>query len=71
MTKKERFEKVAVQRTNKILKMIELLGNCSNKRNYDYSEKEVEKIFKVIEKELKDVKARFNIESKTKKRFSL
>lgn len=71
MTKKERFEKVAVQRTNKILKMIELLGNCSNKRNYDYSKEEVEKIFKVIEKELKDVKARFNIENKTKKRFSL
>ncbi len=58
-TKKERFKKVAVQRTNKIINYIRLLGNCSNKNNYEYSELEVKKIFIAIEKELKIAKTKF------------
>jgi ABC-type Fe3+-hydroxamate transport system substrate-binding protein len=71
MNKKERFEKVAVQRTNKIIKMLELLGNCSNKRNYEYSDEDVEKIFKTIEKELKDAKEQFKNDKKNRKKFTL
>ena len=52
-TKRERFEKVAVARTNKILNDLRLLGNCSNKNNYEYSEKDIKKIFSAIENELK------------------
>ena len=40
MEKRERFKKVAEQRTNKVLKMIELLGNCANTNNYEYTEEE-------------------------------
>lgn len=58
-TKKERFKKVAVQRTNKIINYIRLLGNCSNKNNYEYSELEIKKIFIAIEKELKISKMKF------------
>jgi len=71
MNKKERFEKVAVQRTNKIIKMLELLGNCSNKRNYEYTDEEVDKIFRTIEKELKEAKDQFKIDKKNKKKFTL
>jgi len=71
MDKKERFEKVAVQRTNKIIKMLQLLGNCSNKRNYEYTEEEIDKIFKAIEKEVKEAKDQFKIENKQKKKFTL
>ena len=71
MNKKERFEKVAVQRTNKIIKMLELLGNCSNKRNYEYTDEDVEKIFKTLEKELKDAKEKFKNEKKSRKKFTL
>lgn len=71
MEKKDRFKKVAVQRTNKVLKMLELLGNCSNKRNYDYSDEEVNKIFKAIETELKQTKEKFKIEENKNKRFEL
>lgn len=35
-TKKERFIRIAGARTNKILDMIKLLGNCSNIGNYEY-----------------------------------
>jgi len=33
--------------------MIKLLGNCSNKGNYEYSEDDVRKIFVILEKELR------------------
>lgn len=59
VTKRERFKKVAVQRTNKVINYIRLLGNCSNKNNYEYSEADVKKIFSAIEKELKLSKSKF------------
>lgn len=59
MDKKERFKKVAETRTEKILKMLELLGNCSNKNNYEYTDAQVKKIFSSIEKELEKTKIQF------------
>lgn len=57
--KEERFKKIAEQRTNKILKTLKLLGNCSNKSNYEYTEEDVKKIFIALEKELKNTKNKF------------
>ena len=59
-TKRERFVRIAEARTNKILDMIKLLGNCSNKTNYEYTEDDVKKIFGAIEHELKNSRAKFN-----------
>ena len=70
--KKDRFKRIAETRTNKIIEMIRLLGNCSNRNVYDYSDDEVEKIFKVLENELAEKKKLFHIKDKAdKKRFSL
>ena len=69
-TKRERFMRIAESRTNKIIDMIELLGNCSNRGTYEYSKEDVKKIFAAIETELKNAKARFEIadsEGKEKK----
>lgn len=60
--KKDRFIRIAEQRTQKIIKMIKLLGNCSDKKNYEYTEEDVQKIFKAIEAETKSAKARYNRE---------
>lgn len=68
-TKKEKFNTIATNRTNKILDMLRLLGNCSNTSNYSYTDEEVKKIFDAIEKEVKEQKAKFN--RKDKKKFSL
>ena len=57
--KEERFLNIAEQRTNKIIKMIQLLGNCSNKSNYSYTEDQVKKIFEAIDEELKITKSKF------------
>ena len=49
---KERFERVATARVNKITAMIRLLGNCSNQSNYEYNESQVEKILFYLQKEV-------------------
>ena len=58
-TKRERFLKVAESRTNKIISMIKLLGNCANENNYLYTQKEVKQIFNAIDNELKNTKKKF------------
>ena len=68
--KRERFVRIAENRTNKILEQIRLLGNCSNKHNYEYDDEDVKKIFAVIEQELKQVKAKYSAQS-NKERFKL
>lgn len=70
-SKRARFVKIAENRTNKILDMLRLLANCSNKSNYDYDEDDVKQIFAAIEKEVKATKNAFlGIESK-EERFAL
>lgn len=68
--KKERFTKIATNRTNKILDTLRLLGNCSNTSNYSYTDEEVRKIFSVIEAEVKTQKAKFEKKDQ-KQKFSL
>ena len=51
--KRDKFIRLAEARTNKILNMIQLLGNCSNTQAYEYTSDDVDAIFSAIEKELK------------------
>lgn len=70
-TKRERFIRLAEARTNKILEMMRLLGNCSSKANYEYSDDDIKQIFSALEKELKNTKNRFlGIDAK-EERFTL
>lgn len=59
-SKRERFVRLAEARTNKILDMMKLLGNCSSKSNYEYTEEDVKKIFAAIEREMKNARAKFS-----------
>lgn len=59
-TKRDKFVRLAESRTNKIITMIQLLGNCSNSSAYEYSQKDVEKIFNAIENEMREAKKKFN-----------
>ncbi len=68
-TSHDRFIRLATNRTNVLLEKIRVLGNCSNRTMYSYSESEVNKIFNVIEKELKDAKSKFQI--KRSRKFTL
>lgn len=68
-TRKERFRRLAVYRTNAVLEKLRILGNLSNKSNYDYVDKDVNKIFYAVDTQLRAVKARFT--GKRKKEFKL
>ena len=59
-TKGDRFRRIASKRTNEILEKIRILGNCSNRSSYEYTDEEVNKIFSEIEKQLKSTKAKFS-----------
>ena len=58
--KREKFVRIAEARTNKIIYMIQLLGNCSNQSLYEYSQKDVNKIFNTIQTELDEAKKRYS-----------
>ena len=70
-TKNEKFVRIAEARTNKIINMIRLLGNCSNRSTYDYSKEDVKKIFTAIETELKIAKSKYESSSDDSIKFKL
>lgn len=68
-TRKEKFIRLATYRTNLVLEKLRILGNLSNKTNYDYTDEEINKIFAAIDSQLRITKARFS--GKSKRQFSL
>ena len=71
-TKRDKFVRIAEARTNKIINMIQLLGNCSNQSLYEYSQKDVNKIFNAIQAELDEAKKRYSKqESQKGSKFTL
>ena len=71
ITNRERFVKFVEGRINRILDALDSLGNCSNKRNYDYSDTDVKKIFSAIESKVEETRLMFQGTSENKKRFTL
>ena len=70
-TKKQKFKKIAGTRTDKLLNMMRLLGNCSNTCYYEYTEKDVAKIFTALETDLQNTKALFLKQTSDNKKFRL
>lgn len=64
--RRDNFKRLAAKRTNEVLRKIKILGNCSNRSNYDYSEEEVNKIFSEIERKLREAKSRFTFPNRDK-----
>jgi hypothetical protein len=63
---RERFVRIIERRVNVITSNLDSLGKCSNKRNYEYTDDDVKKIFNEIDKKCKEVKAMFNGKTKNK-----
>ena len=68
-TPEQRFKRVAEPRTKAVLYKLKLLGNCSNKRLYGYSQEDIDKIFSTINKRIKEVRSKF--ETHTEEDFEL
>lgn len=69
--KQENFKRIAENRVNKIIDMISKLENLNNTSFYEYSDEQMENIFKAIQKELDKQKELFNKSKKSKKKFEL
>jgi hypothetical protein len=71
-TRRMRFEKVATKRMHKLLDQIELVGNCSNKLNYEYTDEDVQKMFTAIEEQVKLARSKFgsSAPAQEEKKFS-
>lgn len=53
------FERLATRRVNEALKTMALIGNLSNRRNYEYSDEHAQQIIDALEAGLKALKGRF------------
>jgi len=69
--RRDRFTRIAERRVNQILDNLGNLGKCSNKRNYDYSPDDVKKIFREIERKVKETKLMFQGKTNNRQRFRL
>ena len=58
--KRERFKRLATQRTNIVLKRLKVLGNCANRSAYSYTEEDINKIFLEIERRVRETKSKFH-----------
>ena len=61
---REKFKQLASNRVSGALKAIQLIGNLSNRSNYDYGDEDVAKIFKALQDELSACRKRFELASK-------
>lgn len=68
-----KFVELAGRRVTKVLNDIRLIGNLSNRSNYDYTEEDVAKIFRALSDEVSACRKKFDIASKkqAKPRFEL
>jgi hypothetical protein len=62
-SKRQKFERIAERRVNLTLKLLRLLGNLAERRNYDYSEAHVQQLFSAIDNEVRSMKGRFKIDT--------
>jgi hypothetical protein len=56
---RDNFVRLAENRTNSILKSLDLVGNLANRSNYTFEDEDVKKIFGAINKRLKEVRQKF------------
>jgi len=68
---KERFKRVAENRTKKMLKEIELMGNLGDKNRYHYTQEDVDKIFSALNSAIEEARSRFTFTIKRSVDFKL
>jgi uncharacterized small protein (DUF1192 family) len=58
-TKRSNFIRLAEARVTKALKSIKVVGNLSNKANYEYTDQDINKIINALQAEINVLKSRF------------
>ncbi len=60
-----RFERLAERRVTETLRRFRLIGNLSNRHNYEYTEDHVRKILDALDAGMRQLKLRFRNEGST------
>ena len=61
-TKQENFVRLAEARVTRAIQAIRVIGNLSNRSNYEYEEEDVKKIITTLQGELTALRAQFKIQ---------
>lgn len=61
---RHKFVELANKRVAKALKAIQLIGNLSNRSNYDYTEEDVAKIMKALSDDIAACRKKFDLSLK-------
>ncbi|MEY8351289.1 hypothetical protein AALF16_24055 [Bacillus cereus] len=64
--KREKFEELAEKRVSETVKKMRLIGNLSNRNNYDYTDEHVKQILSKLEEELKALRSKFSESNREK-----
>ncbi len=57
--KRAKFVELANKRVNMAIKSLRLIGNLGNRSNYDFTEDDIRKITRALQRELDALKGRF------------
>lgn len=66
-SKREKFVRLAENRTNNALKNIQLLGNLSNSSNYDFGKDDLDQIVRTLKKAVDDLEKIYSTSEKSGK----
>lgn len=70
--KREKFVELAEARVSRALQAIRVVGNLSNRNNYEYTEDDIRKIVKALTAEVDAMQARFrSTDSRVRPEFKL
>ena len=69
-SKAELFIRLATKRVSSVLKSLRILGNCSNRNNYEYSTEQINKMFETIQEALTNTEAKFTPSKKEQESFN-
>lgn len=58
--KRAKFVELANNRVTRAIKDMRLIGNLSNRTNYDYNDEDVRRILKALQKEIEIIRTRFS-----------
>ena len=64
LSKADAFRKIAEKRTTRVLDSLRLLGQCANRRSYEYTDAQVQKIFSEIRRAVRDAEQCFKNDRK-------
>ena len=71
-SKREKFVELANKRVTSAIDKLRLIGNLSDKRYYEFTDKDTKQIFDALSKELNSIKTKFVSNSKVReKEFNL